>query len=342
MEFGVYTLADLGVDPQTGKISNAKERLQEILQAAKLADEAGLHLFGVGEHHRPDYAVSSVPVVLSAISQHTKNIRLTSATTVLSTVDPVRLYEDFATLDLLSDGRAEIMAGRGAFLDSFELFGYDIKEYNELFEENLELFLKINKEACITWQGNHRPELNNVMVSPRAINTIPTWVGVGGTPESATRAGRYGVGMAIVILGDDPSVFVPLVEKYRSAFNASGHPKEQCQIAVTGHGYFAEDGQQARDAFYPYFNNYGTYVNKQRNMLFYLDRDDYEFMTSPAGSLFVGEPDEIVEKILKQHELLGHTRFLTQLDVGALPYKEIARSIELLATKIMPQVNKYI
>ncbi|MEK4762947.1 LLM class flavin-dependent oxidoreductase [Viridibacillus sp. FSL E2-0187] len=342
MEFGVYTFADLGVDPQTGKLGNAKDRLREVLQAAKLADEVGLQVFGVGEHHRLDYAISSVPVVLSAISQQTKNIQLTSATTVLSTVDPVRLYEDFATLDLLSSGRAEIMAGRGALVDSFQLFGYNLEQYNELFEEHLELFLKLNSEATITWKGNHRPALSNADISPRATNPIPVWVGVGGTPASAKRAGRYGVGMAIVILGDDPKCFVPLVEDYRTAFNAAGHPKEQCKLAITGHGYFTEDGKQARETFYTYFNNYWTYVNKQRNMFFHLDREDYDQMTSPEGSLFIGEPDEIIEKILKQHELLGHSRFLAQLDIGALPYKEVEKSIELLATKIMPGVNKYI
>ncbi|MBK3496245.1 LLM class flavin-dependent oxidoreductase [Viridibacillus sp. YIM B01967] len=342
MEFGVYTLADLGLNPNTGKMDSAKDRLQDIIKAAKLADEAGLHIFGVGEHHRLDYAVSSVPVVLSAISQQTKDIRLTSATTILGTVDPVRLYEDFATLDLLSYGRAEIMAGRGAFVESFPLFGYDLDQYNELFEEHLELFLKLDKEERVTWQGNHRPALLNAEISPRAINSIPTWIGVGSTPASATRAGRFGVGMTVVFLGGNLIDHIALVENYRRAFVAAGHPKEQYKVAIAGHGYFAEDGQQARDAFYPYYKNYWAYVNKQHNMHFSLDREGFEQMTTLESALFVGSPDEIVEKILMQHDLLGHTRFLTQLDIGAIPFKEVARSIELLATKIMPQVNKYI
>ncbi|WP_397539903.1 LLM class flavin-dependent oxidoreductase [Rummeliibacillus pycnus] len=342
MEFGVYTLADIGPNPYTGQTISAKERIKEVMAAAKLADELGLQIFGVGEHHRLDYAVSSVPVVLSAIAQQTKNIHLTSTTTVLSTVDPVRLYEDFATLDLLSDGRAEIIAGRGAFIESFPLFGYNLEQYNELFEEHLELWLRLNKEERLSWHGNLRAPLKNAEISPRASTEIPTWIGVGGTPESAMRAGRFGTGLALAILGGDPHYFVPLVEAYKRKFIAAGHPKEQYKVAVTGHGYFAEDGQKARDEFYGYYKNYWGYVNKQRGMTFRLDREGFEKMTGPNTALFVGSPDEVVEKILKQHELFGHTRFLAQLDIGGQPFETVAHSIELLATKIMPKVNQYI
>lgn len=342
MEFGVYTLADIGPNPYNGQTISAKKRIQEVIAAAKLADELGLQIFGVGEHHRLDYAVSSVPVMLSAIAQQTKNIHLTSTTTVLSTVDPVRLYEDFATLDLLSDGRAEIIAGRGAFIESFPLFGYNLEQYHELFEEHLELWQRLNKEERLSWQGHLRASLQNAEISPRATKEIPTWIGVGGTPESAMRAGRFGTGLALAILGGNPHYFVPLVEAYKREFIAAGHPKEKYKVAVTGHGYFTEDGHQARKEFYAYYKNYWGYVNKQRGMSFHLNRESFEKMTGPNTALFVGSPDEVVEKILKQHELFGHTRFLAQLDIGGQPFETVTHSMELLATKIMPQVNQYI
>ncbi len=342
MEFGIYTLADIGPNPYTGQTVSAKERIQDVLKAAKLADELGFQIFGVGEHHRLDYAVSSVPVVLSAIAQQTKNIKLTSTTTVLSTVDPVRLYEDFATLDLLSDGRAEIIAGRGAFVESFPLFGYNLEQYNELFEENLALWQKLNKEEIITWNGQLRAPLRNAQISPRATKEIPTWIGVGGTPESAMRAGRFGTGLALAVLGGDPKYFVPLVDAYKREFIAAGHPQEQYKVAVTAHGYIHEDGSKARDEYYAYYKNYWGYVNKQRGMAFHLDREGFERMTGPRTALFVGSPDEVVEKILMQHEVLGHTRFLAQVDIGGQPFETVARSMELLATKVMPKVNQYI
>lgn len=342
MEFGIYTLADIETNPQTGETVSAKKRIQEILTAAKLADELGLQIVGVGEHHRLDYAVSSVPVILSAIAQQTKNVQLISTTTVLSTVDPVRLYEDFATLDLLSDGRAEIMAGRGAFIESFPLFGYDIKHYDELFEEHLELWQRLNKEERLSWHGNFRAPLENAEISPRATKEIPTWIGVGETLESARRAGRFGTGLALVILGGNPQYFLPLVEAYKLEFIAAKHPIENYKVAITGHGFFADDGQKARDEFYAYYRNYWENVNKQHGMAFHMDREDFEKATSPNTPLFVGSPDEIVEKILKQHELFEHTRFLAQLDIGGQPFETVARSIELLALEIMPKVNQYI
>ncbi len=217
-EIGIYTLADIGPDPLTGETVTAKQRLDEVIQAAKLADEAGLDVFGVGEHHRLDYAVSSPAVVLAAAAQATNQIKLTSTTSVLSTLDPVRLFEDFATVDLLSNGRDEILAGRGAFIESFPLFGYHTNDYDELFTEHMDLLIKLNKNEVVTWSGNFRPPLRNAEISPRPVHgEIPIWIGVGGTPESAERAGRFGVGMALAILGGDPRRFKPLVDMYRQA-----------------------------------------------------------------------------------------------------------------------------
>lgn len=342
-EMGIYTLADLGPDPHTGKTIDAKQRLAEIIEAAKLADEAGLDVFGVGEHHRLDYAVSAPPVVLSAISQVTKRLKLTSATTVLNTVDPVRLFEDFATLDLLSGGRAEIIAGRGAFIESFPLFGYDVNQYDELFEENLKLFLKLNEEEKVTWNGQFRSSLRNAEIAPRPIQPkIPLSVGVGGTPESAARAGRLGTGLALAILGGDPNRFKPLVEIYRQAAVQAGHNANALNVSVTGHAYIAETTQQAREEFYPYYANYWSYVNRQRGMSTHISKADFEQMSSPETALFVGSPQQVIEKILKQYELYKHQRFIAQIDIGGLPFTKVAKNIEWLATKIAPVVRREI
>lgn len=339
-EVGIYTLADLGPDPLTGDTITAKQRLKEIIEAAKLADEAGLDVFGVGEHHRLDYAVSSPAVVLSSIAQVTKNIKLTSTTSVLSTLDPVRLFEDFATLDLLSDGRAEILAGRGAFIESFPLFGYSTNDYDELFTEHMELLLKLNQQKTVTWNGNFRPSLRNAEISPRPVDgQIPLWIGVGGTPESAVRAGKLGVGMALAILGGDPKRFKPLVDLYHKAGLDAGHSLENLKVGVTGHAYLAKTTEQAKDEFFPYYANYWSYVNRQRGMGTRMSRGDFEQLSHPNTALFVGSPEQIVEKIHRQHELFGHSRFLAQVDIGGLPFDKVAKSIELLATEVAPKIK---
>ncbi len=341
MEIGIYTLADIGPDPLTGQTISARQRLFEIIEAGKMADEAGLDVFGVGEHHRLDYAVSTPPVVLSALSQVTKQIKLTSTTTVLNTVDPVRLFEDFATLDLLSNGRAEIIAGRGAFIESFPLFGYDVNQYDELFEEHIELFLKLNAEERVTWKGHFRSELRNADIAPRPLQKkIPLWIGVGGTPESAARAGRLGTGLALAILGGDPQRFKPLVDIYRQAAGQAGHVPEDLKVGVTGHAFISETTQQAKDEFYPYYSNYWGYVNRQRGMNTRMSRNDFERLAAPETALFVGSSQQIIEKILHQYELYGHQRFIAQIDIGGLPFKKVAENIERLATEVAPVVRR--
>ncbi|RKP51331.1 LLM class flavin-dependent oxidoreductase [Cohnella endophytica] len=341
IEMGIYTLGDIGTDPHTGRAVNAKLRMKEIIEAAKLADEAGLDIFGVGEHHRLDYAVSAPPVVLAAIAQTTKRIKLTSATTVISTVDPVRLFEDFATLDLLSDGRAEIIAGRGAFLESFPLFGYDTKDYDDLFAENMDLLIKLNEAERISWSGQYRTSLTNAEISPRPVQSrIPLWIGVGGSPESANRAGKLGVGMAIAILGGDPERFKPFVDLYYKTGIEAGHTLEDLKVSITGHGYLAKTTQQAKDEFYPYYSNYWSYVNRQRGTTRSISRIDFEQMAGPDTALFVGSPQQVAEKILHQYEMFGHRRFIAQLDIGGIPFKKVAEGIELLATEVAPIVRK--
>lgn len=342
-EFGLYTLGDIVTDCHTGQKISPQQRLKEVIDAAKLADEAGLDVFGVGEHHRLDFVISSVPVVLAAISQVTKRIKLTSATTVLSTIDPVRVFEDFATLDLLSDGRAEIISGRGAFLESFPLFGYELEDYKQLFNENLELLLELNREEVMNWKGTFRSPLSNAEIAPRPLQKkLPLWVGIGGSAESAENAGRLGVGMAIAILSGSPEPFQNLADTYRKYGAEAGHAPEDLKIAITSHGYIAKTSQQALDEFYPYYYSYRNAISPHPGQEYRVGRSDFDRFVSPVNTLAVGSPQQIIEKILYQHELFGHNRFMTQLDIGGLPYAKVANAIELLATEVAPVVRREI
>lgn len=339
MEIGIYTFGDLpfGV---TGAQA-AQQRLQEILAAAQLADEAGLHVFGVGEHHRSDYAVSAHSVVLGAVAAVTRRIRLTSAVTILSSADPVRVFEEFATLDLLSGGRAELMAGRGAFVESFPLFGYNLHDYDSLYEEKLDLLLQLNAAERISWQGRHRPALRESEVAPRPLQgRLPIWIGAGGTPQSAIRAGQLGLPLNIANIGGEPARFRPFIDLYRQTGLAAGHASTDLKVAVSAHFHVQEDARQARDQFYPYYARYLRHNLPQRDQGWMMPRAEYERLAGPRGCLFVGSPQEIVDKILYEHELFGHQRFLAQLDIGGLPYAQVARSIELLATHVLPEVKR--
>ncbi|WP_314004239.1 LLM class flavin-dependent oxidoreductase [uncultured Paenibacillus sp.] len=340
-EIGLYTFGEIIPDPLTGRTMSAQQRLQEMIAAAKLADEAGLDVFGVGEHHTLEFAVSATPVVLAAIAQATKRIKLTSATTVLSTSDPVRLFEDFATVDLLSDGRAEIMAGRGAFIESFPLFGYEIDDYHKLFAEKIELLLELNSNERVTWSGQFRSALHDAEIAPRpARKELPIWIGVGGTPESAARAGRLGKGMAMAILGGDPGRFKPFVDIYRTAGVQSRHRPEELKVAVSSHGFIAETTQQAKDEFFPYYANYFGHFLGKRTGRGPVSRAEFDHMAHPGSALAVGSPEQIVEKLLRQYELFGHNRFMAQMDVGGTPFSKLAKAIELLATKVAPVVRR--
>ncbi|MCM3627053.1 LLM class flavin-dependent oxidoreductase [Paenibacillus glycanilyticus] len=342
-EFGLYTFGDTVPNLHGVQVSH-KQRLKEIVDAAKLADQAGLDIFGIGEHHTLDFAVSSNAVVLAAIAQATERIRLTSATTVLSTVDPVRLFEDFATLDLLSEGRAEIIAGRGAFVDSFPLFGYKLDDYSQLFSEKLDLLMKLRESDRITWSGQYRSAINDLEIAPRPDQRdLPLWVGVGGTPQSAVNAGRLGLGMALAILGGSPERAKPLVDLYRQSGLEAGHDSSKLQVAVTSHGYVAETSQQAKDEFYPHYSNYmGHFLGKRAGGTAAISRSDFEMMVGPGMAIPVGSPQEVAEKILRQYELFGHSRYILQLDIGNMPYAKVAKAIELLADKVAPIVRREI
>ena len=341
-EFGVYSLGELIPGP-SGSIISASKRIEEIIAAAKLADEAGLDIFGIGEHHRLDFVTSSYAMILAAIAQATKRIRLTSTLSVISTADPVRVFEDFATLDLISGGRTEIIVGRGAFLESFELFGADLRDYDELFESKLDLFLELNKNERVTWNGKFRQALNNAAISPRPIQqSLPIWVGVGGTPESAARAGRLGLNMALGILAGDPHQVKPLVDIYRAAGEAAGHDTAKLRVSVTGHSYIAKTSEQALDEFHPHYINYFSHFMRERGRRFWVSRSDLDSMTAPDNVLAIGSPQQLIEKILYQHELFGHTRFMGQFDMGGQPLSKVASAIELLATEVAPVVKREI
>lgn len=340
-ELGVMTLGEYVSDAKTGKTVSAQQRMKEIVDAARLADDAGLDVFGVGEHHALDFAVSAVPVVLGAIAQVTKRIRLTSAVTILSTSDPVREFEQFATVDLLSGGRAEMIAGRGAFIESFPLFGHDLADYDKLFAENLELMIKLNESERVTWQGHFRSPLENADIAPRPVqDKLPVWIGVGGTPESAIRAGRLGLPMVIAIIGGSWRQFVPLANIYRSAGEKAGHEQSQLKTAVTSYVHLADTQQQAIETFYPYHAHYFEEIGVRRGRNMRISRADYERMTGPDGAYFVGSPQQVIDKILAQHEAFGHQRFMAQIDIGGQPYAQVARTIERFATEVAPVVRR--
>ena len=340
MEIGLYTFADITRDPKTGASVGHGQRLREVLDAAKLADEAGLAVFGVGEHHRLDMAVSSPAVVMAAIGAATKRIRLTSAVTILPTLDAVRVFQDFATVDLLSGGRAEITVGRGAFVESFPLFGYDIANYDELFAEKLDLLMKLNSSERVTWQGKFRTPLDDAEISPRPANgTLPIWIGVGGTPESAVRAGRRGLPLTLANITQPPAKFAPQIEAYRQAGAEAGHDGQALKVAIAGHLFVGKDSKRARDEFYPHYAAYFRDHAVKGKYAMEISREEFDKRAAPDGPLYVGSPQEIVDKIGLGRELFRHDRYLGQIDIGGLPYAKVAEGIELLAGEVMAKVR---
>jgi probable LLM family oxidoreductase len=338
MEIGIYTFVENTPDPATGQTLSPVQRLRDLMEEVELADQTGLDVFGIGEHHRPDFLASAPTILLAGAAERTKRIRLSTAVTVLSSDDPVRVYEQFSTLDLLSNGRAEIMAGRGSFIESFPLFGYDLNDYDELFSEKLELLVQIRDHARITWQGTHRAPLNDQAVYPRTPNRIPIWVAVGGNPQSAIRAGALNLPMALAIIGGLPERFAPFVNLFRQAAAHAGHDAEALPLGINTHGYVADISQQAADEFFPSYAAQMTHIGRERGWP-PTTREHFEAGTSPRGHLAVGSPQEVIEKILRQHEALGHSRYLMQMSVGTLPHKQLMRSIELLGTKVAPAVR---
>jgi probable LLM family oxidoreductase len=340
MELGLYTLSDLITDPKTGTPMNAHDRIDETIKAATLADQVGLDVFGVGEHHRLDFAVSSPAIVLAAIAQATKSIRLTSAVTVLSAADPVRVFQDFSTVDLISGGRAEIIAGRGVFTEPFPLFGVDLRDYDQLFSEKLDLLRKLGRTERITWSGNFRSALQNAEISPRPLQQeLPIWIGVGGTPQSVVRAGSLGLPMALAVLGGPITAIKPIVDLYREAGQRAGHSLSNLKVSINSHAYLGEEAQQAREFHRAYYQQYLSEAMPRGKRAVQLSPADFQSLTGPGTALMIGSAQEMIDKIMQEYELLHHDRFLAQLDVGRLPFHEVAKAIELFGEKVAPVIR---
>ena len=338
MELGIYSFAENTPLSDTGEGRSPGQRLKDMLEEVELADQAGLDVYAIGEHHRPEYLASAPPVLLAAAAARTKKIRLSSAVTVLGSEDPVRVFQQFATLDQLSGGRAEIMAGRGSFIESFPLFGYELNDYNELFAEKLDLLLALRESEKISWTGKHRPAIKDRGVYPRPVqDPIPVWVAVGGTPESAYRTGRLGLPMALAIIGGYPEQFVPMADLHRRGARDAGHPAPM--LSINSHGFLAEDSRQARDDAYPAFKLTMDRIGRERGWS-PISRDQFDASCTLRGANAVGSPQEIIDKILHQHELFGHHRFLLQLTVGSIPHKKVLKAIELFGSKVAPEVRK--
>jgi probable LLM family oxidoreductase len=336
MEIGVTSFADV---PEGG---DPARRLRELVEEIELADAIGLDVFGVGEHHRPDFAVSQPAVALAGAATRTRRIRLSSAVTVLSTDDPVRVFEQFATLDGLSGGRAEIIAGRGSFTESYPLFGFELDDYDELFAEKLELLLAVRESERVTWSGSgrHRPPLQDAGVYPRPVQQpLPVWIGVGGTPASVVRAGLLGLPLTIAIIGGEPARFVQFSDLYREALRRGGHDAERAQLAINSHAHLADDAQQAAEEMVPAYAAMMNRIGRERGWP-PLVRQQFEAGRTPRGHLFVGDPEQVADKILAQHELFGHTRFLAHMGMGGLAHDKVLRAIELLGTEVAPRVRE--
>ena len=339
MELGIYSFVERTPDPETGETVSPSERMRRVVEEIELADRVGLDVFGIGEHHRPDYVSSAPAVVLAAAASRTERIRLSSAVTVLSSDDPVRVFQDFASLDLLSQGRAEIMVGRGSFTESFPLFGYRLEDYDELFDEKLRLLLELRGNGPVTWSGRFRPPLSQASVYPRPVqDPLPVWVAVGGNPPSVVRAASLGLPMALAIIGGRPAQFAPLADHYRQAARRAGHDPATLPISINSHGWIAEDSRRAADESYEAVAHTMNRIGRERGWPPFT-RGQYEAQRQPDGAWFVGSPDEVATKILAQHDLFGHDRFLLQLTVGTMPHDKVLRAIELLGTEVAPIVR---
>jgi probable LLM family oxidoreductase len=341
MEIGVDSFAIAISDPVTGQTIKSLDRIHQVLDEIELADKAGLDVFGVGEHHRAEFLDSAPAIILAAAASRTKNIRLTSAVTVLSAADPVRVFQEFATLDLISNGRAEIVAGRGSFIESFPLFGLRLEDYDSLFAEKLELLLNIRENTHVTWSGKHRPALTGQAVYPRPLqNPLPIWVGVGGTPASFARAGVLGLPLMVAIIGGEPHRFRPLIDLYREAGLRSGHKPEQLKVGLHMIGFVADTTKEAADVFFPGYAHTFTEIGKERGWP-PTTRAQFDALRGPKGALLIGDVDTVAKKILYVNEALGGiTRITFQMGVSTLPHPKMLRAIELLGAGVAPAVNK--
>ena len=341
MEIGLYTFDDVGPNPATGRRISPSERLRNLVEEIVLADQTGLDVFGLGEHHRPDYAVSAPAVALAAAAMQTNTIRLSSAVTVLSSDDPIRVFQQFATLDNLTRGRAEIMAGRGSFIESFPLFGYELDDYDTLFAEKLQLLMHLNESERVDWAGGrHTPALADRGVYPRPYQEkLPIWIAVGGTPQSVARAGVLNLPLALAIIGGEPARFAPLFDLYRQAAKRAGHDPASLRTSINVHGFVADTSQEAADIFYAPQAEVMNRIGRERGWP-PTSRSHFDAARAPRGALFVGSSEEVTDKILAAHEIFQFDRILIQMAIGVLDHAKLMRAIELLGTKVAPAVRK--
>ena len=339
MQIGIDSFAAAHTEERLKE--SGSERLQNLIEEIKFADRQALDSFGIGEHHRKEFLDSAPPVILAAAAPVTKRIRLTSAVSVLSAVDPVRLFQEFATLDLLSNGRAEIVAGRGSFIEAFPLFGYELADYDALYDEKLELLLKIRNNEYVTWSGRFRPPLTGQGVYPRPLqNPLPIWIGVGGTPESFIRAGRLGLPLMVAIIGGITSDFGPLIDLYKKTASRYGHPPDELKVGMHSLGYVAETARKAADEFFPGYSRAFTDIGRERGWGA-VTRADFEAQRGPEGALMVGDPEDVAEKIVRHSAALGGlSRVTFQMNASSLPHEKIMSSIELLGTRVAPLVRE--
>lgn len=339
MELGLYTFAD--VDPSAAdKGAEGARRLKNLIEEIELADQVGLDVFGLGEHHRRDYAASSPATILAAAAVKTKNIRLSSAVTVLSSDDPVRVFQQFATLDLLSNGRAEIMAGRGSFIESFPLFGYDLDDYDKLFDEKLKLLMALRDNEKVTWTGETRPAIPGLPVYPRPLqDPLPLWIAVGGTPNSVARAAYFGLPLALAIIGGEPRRFAPLFQLYRETAKKVGRDPATLKTSINVHGFIAETTEKAADIFYEPQAEVMNRIGLERGWG-PTSRFHFDLMRGPQGAIFLGDPEQVAEKIVAHHRIFKNDRFLIQMAIGLVPHRDLMRAIELYGTKVAPLVRK--
>jgi probable LLM family oxidoreductase len=340
IELGIDSFASNNIDSAVIKPVSNQQAMADLLERIQHADACGLDVFGVGEHHRKEFLDAAPSVILAAAASRTKNIRLTSAVAVLSAADPVRLFQQYATLDLISGGRAEMVVGRGSFSEAFPLFGLDFNDYDDIFTEKLDLLLNIRNEDVVTWQGKFRPALHEQPVYPRPVqDPLPIWVGVGGTPESAIRAGSRGLPLMIAIIGGETRRFKRLVDIYYQAGEDAGYSKDQLKVGIHSLGYLADDGDQARDEFFPGYAEVFTKIGKERGWSS-VTRSHYDSQVDTYGALLVGSPAEVAEKIKRHSEALGGISRLTfQMNVAALPHDRLMRSIELIGAELRPQLT---
>ncbi|MFA7687336.1 MAG: LLM class flavin-dependent oxidoreductase [Moheibacter sp.] len=341
MELGIGMFGDLTFDRHTNQFQPAGQKLNEIIEQVKLADEIGIDVVSMGEHHREDYAVSSPEIILAALATVTQRIKLGSGVTVLSSTDPVKVYQDFATIDLLSNQRAEIMAGRGSFIESFPLFGYDLKDYNGLFEEKLELLVHLNHNEIINWEGNYRAPIVDQTIYPRPERELPIWIAVGGTPESVVRAARLGLPIIFAIIGGMPKQFKPLIDFYKQQYIEFGHDPEKMQIGVHSHTFVADSQKEIIENYFPYYAAQMNRIGKDRGWSPYTQMQ-FEGGMSPEGALFMGDTHQVAEKMIQTIEMFGLTRFIAHIDVGGPTNKEMMKAIELYGSKVLPEVRKAI